>query len=199
MATRPSLTLLNATQLGEMLHMKPGTVRNRLAKAGVKPCQESGNERRFDSLEALGALLAGERLDYTAERARLAKEQADAQELKNAELRGELLPRADHEEVVISLASAVALRLDALPSKAGPEVRATGSDAEAEAVLRTFLDEAAVELADLGAHLAKPEPGVAPGGARGPGGGARGVPAPAAADGQRVGRPRKKAQSRKQR
>jgi hypothetical protein len=39
-------------------------------------------------------------LDLTQERARLAKEQADGQELKNRQLRSELLPAADVERMV---------------------------------------------------------------------------------------------------
>jgi hypothetical protein len=96
---------------------------------------------------------AGWDSDLTEQRARLAEAQTEAQELKNAELRGDLVPRADHESVVIGLASAVVLRIDAMPSKAAPEVRATGSDAEGEAVLRRYVDEARTELADVGRDL----------------------------------------------
>ncbi len=183
---RRSLERLTPTELGEILKKKPDTVRRLLDRVGLEPVQEDGRGKRYDALEALSALFSSERLDLTAERARLAKEQADTQELKNAELRGELVPRGDHESVVISLASAVALRLDAIPSKATPEVRAAGSDAEGETILRTFIDEACTELADLGAHLLAEEqaPSRRPRRARC---GAGDVPAAPPADGQPVG------------
>jgi len=89
-------------------------------------------------------------LDLVAERARLAKEQADQAALKNAQLRGELIPAADHEESLIALASGVALRIRAVPTRAAPEVRLATTDREAEELLRRFIDEALEELADAG-------------------------------------------------
>ena len=135
-------------------------------------------------------------LDLVAERARLAKAQADQTELKNAELRGELVPRGDLESSLVALASAIVLRLDSIPSKAGPVVRATETDAEGEAVLRRYIDEARVELADLGRDVLEGRLElrlVAPCDEGSGGDGARGAPAAAPADGERVGRPRAKA------
>lgn len=131
---------------------KPHTVRRRLD--GLESVQKDGRSLVYDSAEALSRYYLRESLDLTRERARLAKEQADAQALKNAEARDELVPIGEVEEVMFGLVSIVVQRLDAIPSKAGPEVRATRTDAEAAEVLRRFIDEARLELADKGERLA---------------------------------------------
>ena len=87
--------------------------------------------------------------DLTAERARLAREQADHFALKNASLRLELLPRSDITRAVTAAFQIVRDRLTALPTRlAAPlagcsdpaAVRARLSDAVA-----TVLDELAEE------------------------------------------------------
>lgn len=87
--------------------------------------------------------------DLTAERARLAREQADHFALKNASLRLELLPRSDITRAVTAAFQIVRDRLTALPAQlAAPlagcsdpaAVRARLSDAVA-----TVLDELAEE------------------------------------------------------
>ena len=108
-------------------------------------------EAELVRLRALAAVPS----DVSEEEGRRRKRVAEAAllELDLAERRGESIPRGDFEEIVISLASAVVLRLGAIPSKAAGEARQAGSDAEAEALLRQFIDQACEELADLGAKL----------------------------------------------
>lgn len=55
--------------------------------------------------------------DLTAQRARLAKEQADGQALKNAALRGELVPAADVERAWGDVLRQVRARVLAVPSR----------------------------------------------------------------------------------
>lgn len=90
---------VSAKALGEWLDTSERTVRE-LAEKGIAVRTGRG---RYDlkqsvinhirHLREVSAGRGGEKqiLDLTAERARLAKEQADGQELKNAQLRGELL------------------------------------------------------------------------------------------------------------
>jgi hypothetical protein len=129
-------------------------------------------------------------LDVTAERARLAKEQADAQALKNAEARGELVRGELIEAWLVRLLGAVAQRIRAIAPKAAPETRATGTDAEAEALLSTFHDEALAEIADAVRDAAgavarmRSRPADSSGGGNG-----SGTEAAASGDGERVGGP----------
>jgi phage terminase Nu1 subunit (DNA packaging protein) len=78
---------------------------------------------------------------------RLAREQADAQEMKNAETRGEFVRGDQIDLFVLALAGGFNQRMRAIPPKAAPEVRATASDAEGEAVLSEHIDQALDEMA----------------------------------------------------
>lgn len=90
---------VSAKALGEWLDVSDRTVRE-LAEKGIAVRTKRG---RYDlkqsvinhmrHLREVSAGRGGEKqiLDLTAERARLAKEQADGQEMKNAQLRGDLL------------------------------------------------------------------------------------------------------------
>ena len=102
--------------------------------------------------EAAGRTGSGDKaLDLARERARLAKERADAQELKNAIARGEQLPIATVETWLVALLSGVRTRLLALPAKVAPLVHAAKSIAQAEEIIRRHQCEALDEIADAGA------------------------------------------------
>lgn len=94
---------------------------------------------------AAGRAKAGE-LDLGEERARLAKEQADAKEMENANLRGELVFIDDVAKQFGQQASAVRTRLLAIPSKAAPLVLNCTKPAEARAVIQEMIEEALNEL-----------------------------------------------------
>lgn len=82
-------------------------------------------------------------LDLTKERARLAKEQADEKEIKNAVLRGDLLPARDVEATWADFLRGLRSRMLALPSRA--QVSAGLTQAQTLAVdreLRLALAEA---------------------------------------------------------
>jgi hypothetical protein len=94
---------------------------------------------------AAGRAKAGE-LDLGEERARLAKEQADAKEMENATLRGELVYIDDVAKQFGKQASAVKTRLLAIPSKAAPLVLNCTKPAEARAIIEDMIEEALNEL-----------------------------------------------------
>lgn len=86
------------------------------------PPMESKDRRSiyYDSITALEAIYGSENsdiLDLTKERARLAKEQADAQELKNAKERGEVLPLDKIKETWARIVVACRTRFLALPDR----------------------------------------------------------------------------------
>lgn len=85
-------------------------------------------------------------LDLAAERARLAKEQADHQALKNAETRRELLPKADVDHAVTAAFARCRTALLRLPAKLAS--RAAGRPAgEVRALATGLITEALQELA----------------------------------------------------
>lgn len=85
-------------------------------------------------------------LDLNEQRARLAKEQADAAEMKNAMMRRELLPASDVAAYLGAALARVRARLLAVPPKAAPLCHAAGSVARAEIVIREAITEALLEL-----------------------------------------------------
>lgn len=94
--------------------------RGLVVKAGRGSYELAASVRRYcEHLREIAAGRGGEAgvLDLTAERARLAKEQADAQAIKNATLRGELLPAADVERRWREVLAGVRSRMLAVPSR----------------------------------------------------------------------------------
>jgi hypothetical protein len=177
------------TQLVTLTGRDRRWITERFVEANLAPLEATRREKWYPARPALEAIYhATDGLDLTAERARLAKEQADAQELKNAELRGELIRGDDVDLFLLGLFGAFTQRVRAIPPKAAPEVRATKTDAEAEAQLTAFHDEALTELAEAarGAadRVARRSAGETAKVIRGVRGRA---PAAAAADGERVG------------
>jgi phage terminase Nu1 subunit (DNA packaging protein) len=86
-------------------------------------------------------------LELVEERARLAKEQADAKEMENAVSRGELVYIEDVAKQFERGLEKVRTKLLAIPSKIAPEVHACASVKEVQAVIESNIIEALSELA----------------------------------------------------
>ena len=82
------------------------------------------------------------------ERARLACAQADMQEMKNAALRGALLPRDEVTAAVQACFSLVRARLLAIPTRAAPQVVLLKTMPEVKALLTALIHEALQELSE---------------------------------------------------
>ena len=160
-ASPPLPENVTAAQLGRAVGLSERAVAGRKLD-GRLPAHAGGGIALAPILRAgIASLASGHRthagagLDLTAERARLAKEQADAMEMRNAATRGELIPRA---EVVAGMQGALAYcraRLLALPDKAAPLVAA---EADPRAV-RDVLAELAATRA-VPALPERAEPGM---------------------------------------
>lgn len=87
-------------------------------------------------------------LDLGAERARLAKEQADAKEMENAIERGELVYIDDVAKQFESGLVKVRTKLLAIPTKVAPEVHACATIKEVQAIIEANIIEALSELAE---------------------------------------------------
>ncbi len=123
MAMTPNVWTLNG------LAAETGLDRRTLAKrlVGVTPADEKGDVKLYRLADVLPALGLGAtpnkaQLDLTAERARLAKEQADKTAIQNEERRGEIIPVADVIERWTRIAETVKRRLLGLPSKVAPRL-----------------------------------------------------------------------------
>jgi len=128
-------------------------------------------------------------LDLTAERARLAKEQADKHELENAKTRGELIVTEDAMKAWGAVVQRVRSRLLSIPSKAAPLLIGIKRTSEAKDTIEKLVCEALDELSNPnlqhGQNRASDK------------GDTKAVQASPKADSKPVGRPRKGAKSRK--
>lgn len=93
--------------------------------------------------------------ELAAQRARLARAQSEAQELKNAVTRSELVPAGDQDAALIALATATSAGLQAIPAKVAPLVAIESSPATCEAILRDEIHAALNDLADAGRAAAE--------------------------------------------
>ena len=147
---RHTLRRLNVSEIAEACGLAAGTVSLRLNTAGIAPAEVIGKRKLFDTPQALRLLLGNSELDPRAEKGRLDAAKADLAELEVAERRGDLVPRAQLEETLVALCSGVAMRMQSIPSKAGPEVRIADSDVEAEELLRVYINQGLEDLVAAG-------------------------------------------------
>jgi len=111
---------------------------------------------KIDLREAVAWMLAQARggkpgrLDPQQERARLDHLRSEAQELKNAQERGELVPGDDLQKALVALATAARSRILAVPSKLAQALAAAATPAEAHKIVEEALTEALEELAAEG-------------------------------------------------
>lgn len=140
--------------------------------------------------ERVAEQAAPDALELNAQRARLAKEQADKTALENAVLRGELIRRDHMVEVVGRAVTAFRARLLAACASLAPRVN-PAKPAYARDLIEREITEALAEFAgfDPGPELGERAPDV-----DGAGGD---PPAATAADGQRVGRRKSRPKPRK--
>ncbi|MHC4934126.1 MAG: hypothetical protein ACYTGV_18285, partial [Planctomycetota bacterium] len=113
-----------------------------------EPVARDGRTIWYPATAALERVYLGEELDLTRERARLAKEQADAQELKNAQARGELIPPEEMDRAVIALNTVVSSRMQGLGVALAPKLAAEGNRAHCQEIVDGAVATALHELAD---------------------------------------------------
>lgn len=133
--------------------------------------------------------------DLAGERARLAKQQADAQQMKNEVSRGDLLPKGEMHIAVTDAFARVRAKLLAIPSKLAPLVFGALSIAEIRDKLTDVIHEALAELSITKIVRVLANEGERSDGARGAGL-VGGVGAAAEPDGQPMGRSRAAAKPR---
>ncbi len=144
---------------------------HRTVSAALKGVPHDGKDGRYKAwhmttvLAALADRATPDALDLTAERARLAKAQADDREMKNDLARGELITVAEFHLMVTAAFARVRAKLLALPSKMAPWVMSAKTAAEAQAMLRDTVHDALNELAATNAAGVSEDGGFDEGGA----------------------------------
>lgn len=112
----------------------------------LNACREAYITRLREA--AAGRANSGD-LNLTDERARLAKEQADAKEMENAITRGELVYIEDVAKRVEVALSNVKTKLLAVPTKVAAEAAAADDAKEVQALIERHIIEALNELAGI--------------------------------------------------
>jgi phage terminase Nu1 subunit (DNA packaging protein) len=148
---RPQLAELSTSDLAYLARRKLGSVRRQLEQAGLRPVREDGRTLWWSGREAF-RVLTDRGPDATAQKARFDAARADAQELRNAQVRGELIPAADVDKVMIALATTASARLQALPARLARELAAEASPAGCQEILDRAVRSALEDLADEGAR-----------------------------------------------
>lgn len=154
-STDPLSETVSAAVIGRALKLSSRRI-TQLRDEGRIPGADGG---KFVLGDAIGAycefMRFGERptdadgdLDFTQERARLARAQREGHDLKNSVLRSELLPLDDMEAVVGNLLEAVRTKMLALPTKMAPRCLGLTSMAEARDLLTGMVHDALNDLAD---------------------------------------------------
>tara|TARA_R110000796_G_scaffold29304_4_gene79312 strand:- start:746 stop:1216 length:471 start_codon:yes stop_codon:yes gene_type:complete len=114
---------------------------------------EEVSKQYLDHLREVAAGRFSGNLELGAERARLAKEQADAKEMENAIGRGELVHiekiAVEYEKQLTKLRT----RLLALPNKVAPEAHACSTAKDVQALIETNIVEALNELVGYGQEI----------------------------------------------
>ena len=143
---KEDLSRLSITQLHELTGRARATIRRRLED--LEPTARDGRTVWYAPREALPLLFGIGGLDLTAERARLAKEQADGQELKNALARADLVLPDAMDRATIALATAVSSRLQAIGTRTAPALAAEGKVAGCQKIVDEAVAQALLELSE---------------------------------------------------
>lgn len=138
---------MSVSQLSIVSGKTRETIRKKLD--GKLPPLPGGDARskQYHAPAALGLIFGtGDGLDWTAEKARLAKEQADAKELENAIARGNVLEREQLQERSLLEVAALKSAIQGVPSRIRQQApHLTPADV---AAMRDMLDQALNEYAD---------------------------------------------------
>jgi phage terminase Nu1 subunit (DNA packaging protein) len=99
--------------------------------------------------ETAAGRLSGGSLELGEERARLAKEQADAKEMENEIARGDLVYISDVSDAIEKQFTKVRSKLLGVPTKVAPEANACATVKEVQAIIEQAIIEALNDLVGL--------------------------------------------------
>ena len=148
-APKADLSRLSISQLATATGRDRRTIVKALA--GLEPSSKRGRAKVYKAQAALEHIYLGqERLSLADEQARLASERADAEYLKNAQLRGNLISPDSTDRALIALATVVSSRLQSLGTRTAPALAAERSRAKCQGIVDEAVADALLELADGG-------------------------------------------------
>jgi phage terminase Nu1 subunit (DNA packaging protein) len=189
------LSLVTLTEVADLTGKAWRTIKQVVSSAGIAPAKRTKKSDLYESGVVLRAVYAPpevvdvEDLDPIQEKARKDKESADKLAMENAVRRGELAQRKDVVRFWSDCQAAARAKFMSIGSKLAPRLVNIGDANIIATAIRAEVSAGLAEFADY-------EPG---GPERMVEGNSTGANSAAPADGERVGRPRKKAKQREQR
>jgi hypothetical protein len=140
------------TQIAELTGRARETIRKRLR--GLKPVAKDGKTLWYAPREALPLLFGASGLDLSAERARLAKEQADGIAMRNAATRAELVLPNAKDQTIIALDAVISAQFRPLGSRVAPALAAEPTVAGCRQIIDDAVAATLHELADAAERAA---------------------------------------------
>lgn len=189
------MKLVSISEIAEFSGRTFRTVKRRIEEAGLAPVRRTKKSDLYDSRAAFDLFRPAlpqpsEDLDLNAERARLAKEQADKTALENAARRGQMVDALVVVNEWTDQIAAARSRLLSAPTKLAPQLVDLS---DANVIATAIRTEIYAALAELSEYDPDPSEGSA---SAGDAAGSEDVGAPAVADRKPVGRRKQKAELR---
>jgi phage terminase Nu1 subunit (DNA packaging protein) len=151
-------TQVPAERLAQLLDLTPRRLQQ-LAAEGVIPKTDRNRYELVDSVRGYIRYLRdrafgpevqdGPNDNFAKQRARLTRSRADTEELKARQLLGELVPAAQIEAAWSAVTDIMRTRLLAIPAKTAARIGMARNAVEAQAIIRTEINEALSELANV--------------------------------------------------
>ena len=152
---------ISINKLAEVTGKTFRTVKNRLASLSPVGKGPAGN-LEYDSTEALPMVyddgtdhaetdpVEDEKLDFSAENVRLIALRADAQAMKNAELRSKLIPASAVDETWGRIVAAAVLEFEGLPDRIFPMLQKASKPKDRRDIMDREIRASLTRLADTG-------------------------------------------------
>ena len=144
------MSLESTSRLAELTGMARETVAKRLKEAGMTP-EVQGKAKMWETRDALpilyDAVAEAGQYDLTAERARLAHHQANNEQLKECQARGELIPAEQVQSRWAAMVMAMRAKMLALPGRLASKAMTATTIREVEDYAREEIYFALDELA----------------------------------------------------
>lgn len=135
----------NVDQLVVELDKDRRTIQRAIDNAKLKPVSENERSKFYHIIDVIRALWENETLNLGAEKARLAKMQADKTEIDIKRLNGELIPKVEVEQEASKIATTIKSKMLSLPARMAGTLATVESESRIEDILekemRAILEE----------------------------------------------------------
>lgn len=151
---------ISINKLAEITAKSRRTIKSKIFKAGLKPIATGATDNPlWDSMEVLPLLYDTPDIEtdrqpgLSAENIRLISLRADAQAMKNAELRSGLIPASKVDETWQRIVTAVELEFKGWPERVAEKLKAASKRSDRKKIIDNEMKKSLNKLADIGAKI----------------------------------------------